>query len=218
LGEAPAHWVVTKLGRFARLRGGFAFSADDFGDEGIQIVRMNNLKRGVLDLSSSVRVPNEKFVESVNLNVGDLVWGMSGSIGETGSLGNFARIREENLPCLLNQRVGRFDAEPSGLSLDFLEQLIQTQYFYEQIIVLVTGTAQFNISSDQVQSCIVALPPVEEQVLIVAHLAEQATSFDELIFTAQQSIDFLSERRSALISAAVTGQIDIRGECNVFKS
>ena len=41
LGEVPAHWVVTRLKRYVRLKGGYAFSADDFEDDGIKVVRMN---------------------------------------------------------------------------------------------------------------------------------------------------------------------------------
>ena len=47
-------------------------------------------------------------IDSFGLREGDILLGMSGSIGETGSLGNFAIVREENIPCQLNQRVGQF--------------------------------------------------------------------------------------------------------------
>ena len=53
-------------------------------------------------------------------------------------------------------------------------------------------------------------PPFEEQVAIVATLDRAALEFDGLIVEAQRAIDLLKERRTALISAAVTGQIDVR--------
>ena len=210
LGDVPAHWSVGKLGYASKLRGGFAFSAADFGTEGIVVIRMNNLKRGHLDLSEAARIPECSCNQGAALSEGDLIWGMSGSTGETGSLGNYARVHGEDLPCQLNQRVGRFAADSSLLNLDFLEQVIQTPYFYEQVMLLVTGTAQFNVSSEQVQSCLVALPPVSEQVEIAAYVAREAGAFDTLTAEAQRAIDLLQERRTALISAAVTGQIDVR--------
>ena len=211
LGDVPKHWRVGKLGHASKLRGGFAFSAADFGAEGIVVVRMNNLKRGRLELSEAARIPEISCNEGAALSAGDLIWGMSGSTGETGSLGNYARVRSEDLPCQLNQRVGRFAADASLLDLDFIEHVIQTAYFYEQIMLLVTGTAQFNVSSEQVQSCLVALPPLPEQREIVAYLGHEIAKLDTLTAEAQRAIDLLQERRTALISAAVTGQIDVRG-------
>ena len=210
LGMVPVGWRVTKLGRSCKFRSGFAFSAAAFGQDGVVIIRMNNLKRGVLDISDAARIPESACEPAAALSEGDLIWGMSGSTGETGSLGNFARVRLVDLPCQLNQRVGRFDANLSVLDLDFLEYVIQTAYFYEQVMLFVTGTAQFNVSSDQVRSCITALPSLSEQTAIVKFLDTETAKFTTLTAEAQRAIDLLEERRSALISAAVTGQIDVR--------
>jgi type I restriction enzyme S subunit len=210
LGDVPAGWVIGKLGYACKLRGGFAFAAADFGTEGVAVVKMNNLKRGRLDLTEAARIPESSCNGTVALLEGDLVWGMSGSTGETGSLGNFARVVADDLPCQLNQRVGRFQVDSSKLDLNFVEQVIQSPYFYEQIMLLVTGTAQYNVSSEQVQSCIFALPPLSEQTTIAEFLKTETAKFESLTAEAQRAIDLLQERRTALISAAVTGQIDVR--------
>lgn len=211
LGEVPEHWAVHKLGHKCLLQGGYAFASESFCSDGTPIVRMNNLSRGSLNLEEAVCIPADCSIDKVSLNNGDLIWGMSGSIGDTGSLGNFARVRQKDIPCQLNQRVGRFLPKDSGVSIDFLEWLIQSKYFYEQILLLVTGTAQFNVSSNQVESCIVSLPPQDEQYEIVLHLAAEVKRLEDLQAEAQRAIDLLKERRSALISAAVTGKIDVRG-------
>jgi type I restriction enzyme S subunit len=57
----------------------------------------------------------------------------------------------------------------------------------------------------------VILPPVDEQQAILSFIADQTSRFDTLTAEAQRAIDLLQERRTALISAAVTGQIDVRG-------
>ena len=210
LGEVPEHWAVHKLGYAARLQGGFAFPADSFGAEGTAVIRMNNLKRGELDLGDAARIPESCCIEKVALHAGDLLWGMSGSIGATGSLGNYARVGENDLPCQLNQRVGRFVANPAVLDIDYWESLIQSPTFYDQVVLAVTGTAQFNISSEQVEACLIALPPRAEQSRIAAFLLEQDTKGRTLTAQSEYAIILLQERRSALISAAVTGQIDVR--------
>ena len=55
------------------------------------------------------------------------------------------------------------------------------------------------------------MPPYEEQVLLAAFLDREIQAFDGLIAQATIGMGLLSERRSALISAAVTGKIDVRG-------
>ena len=211
LGDVPEGWEVGPLRYFAKLQGGFAFAADTFGAEGVAVVRMTNLDRGSLDLSEAIRIPEASCNERVALRDGDLLWGMSGSIGETGSLGNFARVAQKDLPCQLNQRVGRFLPLPNGLSGDFIEKLIQSRCFSEQVLLWVTGTAQFNISSPQVEACLIAAPPRAEQAEIIVHLDRLMSDFDALTTTAESAITLLQERRAALISAAVTGKIDVRG-------
>lgn len=210
LGQVPAHWEVCKLGFHAKLQSGYAFSSSAFGTEGVPVVRMTNLARGKLDLSNAIFVPEQVVQDRVSLIEGDLVWGMSGSIGETGSLGNFARVAAADLPCQLNQRVGRFVCLGS-MSTDHLEFMIQSEAFQKQTILFVTGTAQFNVSGEQVQSILVAIPPLVEQADISAFLRDTLARHAELVIEAERSIDLFNERRAALISAAVTGKIDVRG-------
>ena len=57
----------------------------------------------------------------------------------------------------------------------------------------------------------ITVPPVLEQQSILSFLRTETTKFDALTTEAQRAIDLLQERRTALISAAVTGQIDVRG-------
>lgn len=59
-------------------------------------------------------------------------------------------------------------------------------------------------------SCVLAVPPVSEQREIAAWIERTLVRFDELSSEATRAADLLRERRSALIAAAVTGQIDVR--------
>ena len=67
------------------------------------------------------------------------------------------------------------------------------------------------INRESLKSVMLALPPADEQDKLNTFLVSQTASFDALIAEAQRAIDLLQERRTALISAAVTGQIDVRG-------
>lgn len=67
-----------------------------------------------------------------------------------------------------------------------------------------------NLNTQILGSINVPVPPLEEQKIIVAFLDAETVKFDTLTAEAQRAIDLLQERRTALISAAVTGQIDVR--------
>ena len=72
------------------------------------------------------------------------------------------------------------------------------------------GGGQPNLNTDIVKNIGLALPPIDEQLEIVSFIAEEATRLDHLAVEATRAIVLLKERRSALISAAVTGKIDVR--------
>ena len=73
-----------------------------------------------------------------------------------------------------------------------------------------TGVSVPNISPEQISNFVIPIPPLAEQKAIVATVASESVKFDTLTTEAQHAIDLLQERRTALISAAVTGQIDVR--------
>ena len=72
-------------------------------------------------------------------------------------------------------------------------------------------TSQMNLSAGVIQKFKIAVPSIAEQAAIVTFLDRAVFAIDSLLDQARQSLVLLSERRSALISAAVTGKIDVRG-------
>ncbi len=72
-------------------------------------------------------------------------------------------------------------------------------------------TSQMNLSSGIISKIKVLLPPIREQLEIVGYLKQQTAKLDFLQTEAKNSVTLLQERRTALISAAVTGKIDVRG-------
>lgn len=79
---------------------------------------------------------------------------------------------------------------------------------------LMMGSTHNTIYMPDIQAFRFALPSLDDQRAVVAHLSERLQAMDKLIDEAVRSIELLQERRSALISAAVTGQIDVRGLVN----
>ena len=210
LGDVPEHWKVRRLKQVSWIQGGFAFSTDSFGNEGVPVVRMNNIRRGVLDLDNVVRIPEHKCKDAFALNEGDIIYGLSGSIGATGSLGNYAVVRNGDTPAQLNQRIARFRPSIDRITEEFLVGSLQTSVFYEQVLSHTTGTAQFNVSTNDIGNVALVLPPVEEQRRIVCHLSTATADVDTAIASTRRQIELLREYRTRLIADVVTGQVDVR--------
>jgi len=128
---------------------------------------MSDLEDGQLDLASAARVPEELANEKkqFELRAGDLLVGMSGSID------NFAVVQEDDLPCLLNQRVGRFvGTAPEICQYVYLKKVVLSPIYLRQIDMMAAGAAQRNISKSQIESVEFPLPPPPEQRRIAAVL------------------------------------------------
>ena len=209
LGEVPVHWEVKRVKQVSQVQGGFAFSSDIFGNEGVPVIRMHNIHRGVLCLDDVVRVPGHQCKDAFALKEGNIVYGLSGSIGSTGSLGNFAIVSRADLPAQLNQRVARLQPTTDQLMGSFLVSSLQTKTFYEQVLSRTSGTAQFNVSTTDIGNVAIALPPVDEQQQIVHCLCSAATDIDTAAANANRKIDLFREYRTRLIADVVTGKLDV---------
>jgi len=87
-----------------------------------------------------------------------------------------------------------------------------SDYFQAQINSYATGSTALGLKAERMVYLKLVVPPVAEQQHIVDIVEEKTSKIDELIVRTELSINLLKERRSALITAAVTGQIDVRGE------
>lgn len=104
-------------------------------------------------------------------------------------------------------------AEPiSHFRTEYIEHLLRTPMAIEEIRRYSRGIADFRMRLywDYFRDLKVCLPPIEEQDIILSWVSRETGRIDLLFEKTQQSIDLLRERRSAFITAAVTGQIDLR--------
>jgi type I restriction enzyme, S subunit len=79
-------------------------------------------------------------------------------------------------------------------------------------------TSQMNLSAGLIRKNKLTVPPLPEQAAIVAFLDDEASTIDGVLVEAGRTVALLQERRTALISAAVTGQIDVRGSATRAKA
>ncbi len=209
IGEMPEGWEIIRLKFIAPVQGGYSFKAEKFSTEhGIPLVRMNNLKRGTLNLEDAVKIQEEDILEEFFINENDILIGLSGSLGDTGSLGNYAVASKGDLPCLLNQRVGRFTVSKS-IKYKLIVYFLDTDFFKQPLILDSNGTAQFNISPYDIGEVLVPLPSRSEQQDIIAYLDTKCAEIDAVIAKKQELLDKLAAYKKSLIFECVTGKREV---------
>jgi type I restriction enzyme S subunit len=107
------------------------------------------------------------------------------------------------------QRVARL-APSAELEATYFMYLLASEMFVAHFAPDTTGVSVPHISPEQIGNFMIPVPPVAEQAAIVSAVSAVTAKLDALTAEAQRAIDLLEERRTALISAAVTGQIDVR--------
>jgi len=159
-------WKTVELGEVAAVRSGYAFKSSDWKDEGISVVKIANVKGGRLELSGCSFV-DESIASKAGefqLTVGDILIAMTGYIGDV------ARVRKADLPCVLNQRVGKFSVrDASRLDANFLYSFLAWSETRQTIEGFGYGSAQPNVSPALIHELEIPLPPLTEQKAI-AHI------------------------------------------------
>ena len=212
LGDVPAHWKVAKCGRYVSILPGFAFPSSQFSADGEDVRLLRGVNVGV----SEIRWDDVAYwkrsahdgLDPFLLQQGDIVLGMDRPIINGGI--RVARIAANDLPCLLLQRVARLRPSPL-LKPEYLTALLSSTFFEAHITPETTGVSVPHISAEQIASFVIPLPPLHEQEGIAAVLASSEQTTRSLSCESERAIELLHERRTALISAAVTGLIDVRG-------
>ena len=205
LGQIPAHWEVKKVTRLFTIGSGTTPNSEDsdyYGDS-TPWVTTSELRETIVN-ETQKHVTRKALDDYPSLKVhkaGSVVVAMYGAtIGRVGVLGVAATV---------NQACCVFSP---------LSQIASTFAFYWfqmarlHLVSLGTGGGQPNLSQELLRSIRIPIPTLDEQREITDFLGRETAKIDALITKVGEAIERLKEYRTALISAAVTGKIDVRGE------
>lgn len=211
LGDVPAHWQISKLSHYANLLTGFPFPSSSFSqdDSDVRLLRGANVGVSTLKWEDTVYwdLNKDDSLSKYEMSEDQIVIGMDRPwIG--GGL-RIARVTKKDMPCLLLQRVAAITAT-EFLDDNYLFNILQSAAFKTYVEPDLTGVSIPHLSPEQILGFTVPIPPTQEQILISNHINEQIKRNGALLDQAKVSTRLLEERRSALISAAVTGKIDVR--------
>ena len=190
-------YPVVKIGSCAKLQGGFAFKSSDYLNDGIRLVQISNVNKDTLDWDSINCVPQaflQKY-KDFELHVGDLVLAMTRPVIKSLDAVKIATVSENDVPSLLNQRVGRFVVDRKKLHSVYLMVLCQMPEFREYVEAMSGNSLQPNISSKQVEDYSIVLPPLALQEQFAAFVQQT----DKSKMAIQQSLDKLDFLKKSLM-------------------
>lgn len=188
LGEVPEHWAVGSLRWRISISSGEGLPST--------LVEKNSSELKQVPVIGGNGVMG--FTETSNTNRTAIAIGRVGALCGNVHLINYVSWITDNA-----LKVSSWD----GFDEYYLVNLLKAANLND----LASKTAQPLITGEQIKSLIVVIPPFKEQVNINLRLTEISNLFDMLEEKSELCIDLLKERKTALISAAVTGKIDVRG-------
>jgi type I restriction enzyme S subunit len=162
-------WPLVNLGQVVNVRSGYAFKSGDWTQTGVPVVKIANVKSGRLEMSSCSYVSPSVAAScgEFQLIEDDIVIAMTGYIGDV------AKVRPVDLPCVLNQRVGKFTIiDSQRLDKGYLFAFLSWQETRTAIESLGYGSAQPNVSPSLIHSVSIPLPPLPEQRRIAKILGD----------------------------------------------
>jgi type I restriction enzyme S subunit len=208
LGEVPAHWVVGGLKWFWSVTDCKHVTAE-FVDCGIPLASIREVQNryvALVDAKQTTEVFYRQLIEAGRKPAaGDLIFSRNATVGEV------AQVADWHPPFAMGQDVCLLKKQFDWLSSDYLQAVLRSPVVMVQLDTLMIGSTFKRVNVEDIRGLTVPMPPQDEQKLIAEYLSRETGVFDSLLSEAQTTVVLLQERRSALISAAVTGKIDVRG-------
>lgn len=206
IGQIPEEWDVVKLGDYIDFKNGFAFSSGNYSETGKIVIRMSNISTdGTLNVNNSniKFIPDHIFddLSDFTLRKGDLIMSMTDVTKDLAIVGRTSVIDKDNA-YILNQRVGRIRTL-EGLDYKFLHHLTNSDFYLNKIHEKVTGSAQYNLSTEHIKRSLIVLPQISEQ----KEIAEILSAVDEKISVNKKLKEKLVLLKKGLMQDLLSGKV-----------
>lgn len=204
IGWIPVEWQCCKLREISDLLVGFAFKSDWFQQDGVNLLRGENVGYGI---------PNWRDRQCLELNFfdvfaayalspGDIVIGMDRTFTKSGV--KISKLSTDDCPALLVQRVGKFIAVSCEFS--YLRWLILSSDYLRRLFNQQKGMDIPHLSKDEILEPLVPLPLREEQVLIAQRIQAQ----DDIIARFEVELRKLNQLKLGLMKDLLTGKVPFK--------
>lgn len=208
MGDVPLLWKIerikflsTKVGSGVTPSGG----ANIYTDEGVLFLRSQNIYNNGLKLNDETYIPEEihNEMKSSQVRKGDLLLNITG-----GSIGRCFYF-DLDIKANINQHVCIIRPNDKIL-YRYLHLVIISKIGQYQIDLLQYGGGREAISFENIKNFVISFPQsIEDQDRIIKFLDKESSKFDKITNKIKTAIDLLKEKRTAIISAAINGEIEI---------
>ena len=204
LGEVPEHWGISKLKYLGNAIIGLTYSPSNIVEysKGTLVLRSSNIQNGKLVFNDNVYVNAEIPIKLITKENDIVICSRNGS---RRLIGKNAKVTKDTA----GHSFGAFTTVYRSKYNNFIFYILNSSLFTFQSGRFLTTTIN-QLTTGTLNTFEVPFPSIEEQKEIVNYLDDKTKKIDTLIKKATKSIKLLKEKRTALISAAVTGKIDVR--------
>jgi type I restriction enzyme, S subunit len=215
LGEIPAHWELVRIKNVvASIEQGWSPQCDATpvdGDDQWGVLKVGCVNGDRFNPRENKVLPPELDpIPELSLRAGDVLISRANTRELVGSA---ALVEQDFERLLLCDKLYRLRLKTAAALPGFLTLFLRSGMARSQIEVAASGasSSMLNVGQAVILELALPLPPLLEQAEIFAQVRDRRQQFESLLTDAQAAITLLQERRAALISAAVTGKIDVRG-------
>lgn len=204
LGSIPQHWKINKLKHLTLKIGDGIHATPSYVDSsGIYFINGTNLNNGKIKITSGTRcVDEEEYLKhKIGIQKGAILLSLNGTIGK------LAFYNDEKV--VLGKSAAYIqctDELVNTFAYYFLQTALVENYFEESF----SGSTINNLSLYTLRNTPFVVPPKPEQILIAEHITGKIQALESTLSHTYHQIELLQEYRTALISGAVTGKIDVR--------
>lgn len=216
LGEVPEHWITTRL-KYMKSQVSNAFVDGPFGsnlksehfleDGDVYVIESNFATTGLLDTSKLKKISKNHYetIKRSSAKGGDIIIAKIGA-----RYGSSSILPEVDKKAVISGNSLKLTVNDCLLNVEYANELLRVLKQNDAMDDGVNVTAQPALSLGGLNNLPFLKLPIEEQIKIVSYIQSAKNKYDELISNADRFINLAKERRTALISAAVTGKIDVR--------
>ena len=205
-GKVPEHWQISCLKRNWNVLDCKHLTAE-FVDDGFPLASIREVQSRFVDLTNAKRTTPDFYFQLIEGDreprLHDLIFSRNATVGEVAQVpvdqGNFA----------LGQDVCLIRRKHASHSADFLQIVLRSEACRSQLDNVMVGSTFKRVNVEDIKALWIPVPPVNEQLAVANFLLSQLEKVDGLVTTVETAITRLTEYRAALITAAVTGQLNI---------
>jgi type I restriction enzyme S subunit len=209
LGEIPEHWRESRI-RFETVLVSKGTTPSTIGkavvDEGIRFIKAENIRGGKVLPEPEFFIDDntDKLLARSRLKGGDTLLVIAGA-----TTGRAATLPQNLVPANTNQAVCFIRLKNTGYA-SILAAWISTKFIQDIVWNSAVQAAQPNLAMEDIKGFPCLVPPICEQQAITGYLDRETMTIDRMVAKVVEAIERLQEYRTALITAAVTGKIDVR--------